>query len=169
MISDKFIEETAMKVLHLICTLETGSNSKRKGLRPIPGTSPLRFKSGWWDFTVKQIEELMGGKVYLHNTKRTASFVGGTVVDYKEFDITFGLYMPQDNSITQYGTQFWKPDFEADMEESLLREDCTLLKQLPFQHNLCYIMPRSKYSWHSSPILDKPMRRNHVYGNYKAI
>ena len=77
-----------MKVLHLICTLETGSNSKRKGLRPIPGTSPLRFKSGWWDFTVKQIEELMGGKVYLHNTKRTASFVGGTVVDYKEFDMT---------------------------------------------------------------------------------
>jgi hypothetical protein len=90
-------------------------------------------------------------------------------VDYKEFDITFGLYMPQDNSIINYGTQFWKPDFEADIDESLLREDCILLKQLPFQHNLCYIMPRSKYSWHSSPILDKPMRRNHVYGNYKAI
>ncbi|MBT6392637.1 MAG: hypothetical protein HOJ73_04540 [Nitrosomonadales bacterium] len=88
LISNKPIKETAMKVLHLICTLEAGSNSKRKGLRPIPGTSPLRFKSGWWDFTVEQIEELMGGKVYLHNTKRTDSFVGGTVVDYKEFDMT---------------------------------------------------------------------------------
>ena len=90
-------------------------------------------------------------------------------VDYKDFDITFGLYMPQDNSLTDYGTQFWSPDCEADIEVSLVREDCTLIKQLPFQHNVCYIMPRSKYSWHSSPILDKPMKRNHVYGYYKTV
>ena len=56
-----------MKVLHIICTLEEGSNTKRKGLRAIPGTSPRRFKSGWWDFTAEQIEELMGGKVYFQN------------------------------------------------------------------------------------------------------
>ena len=77
-----------MKVLHLICTLEEGSNTKRRGLRVIPGTSNRRWKSGWWDFTVEQIEELMGGKVYLHDTKRKVSYMGGTVVDYKEIDMT---------------------------------------------------------------------------------
>ena len=90
-------------------------------------------------------------------------------VDFEEFDITFGLYFPTDNTLTNYGTQFWKPEYEADMEDSLVREECTLIEQIPFQHNLCYIMPRSKYSWHSSPILDKPMKRNHVYGYYKTI
>ena len=79
------------------------------------------------------------------------------------------MYKRQDNTLTNYGTQFWKPEYEADMEDSLVREECTLIEQIPFQHNLCYIMPRSKYSWHSSPILDKPMKRNHVYGYYKTI
>lgn len=90
-------------------------------------------------------------------------------VDWKDFDITFGLYFPIDNTTLNYGTQFWKPDFDADMGDSLVREECTLIKQIPFQHNLCYFMPRSKYSWHSSPILDKPMVRNHVYGYYKTV
>ena len=65
--SNKPIKGITMEVLHLICTLEEGSNTKRKGLRAIPGTSPRRFKSGWWDFTAEQIEELMGGKVYFQN------------------------------------------------------------------------------------------------------
>ena len=90
-------------------------------------------------------------------------------VDWKDFDITVGLYFPIDNTTLNYGTQFWKPDFDADMGDSLVREECTLIKQIPFQHNLCYFMPRSKYSWHSSPILDKPMVRNHVYGYYKTV
>ena len=39
-------------------------------------------------------------------------------VDWKDFDITFGLYFPIDNTTLNYGTQFWKPDFDADMEDS---------------------------------------------------
>jgi hypothetical protein len=91
-------------------------------------------------------------------------------VDYDKFDITFGLYLPKDDSLKEYGTQFWKPnEIPTDLDVSLIRENCTLIDQVPFIANTMYFMPRTKHSWHSSPILDKPMRRNHVYGYYKTI
>ena len=91
-------------------------------------------------------------------------------VDYDKFDITFGLYLPRDDSLKEYGTQFWKPDeIPTNLDVSLIRENCTLIDQVPFIANTMYFMPRTKHSWHSSPIIDKPMRRNHVYGYYKTI
>lgn len=93
-------------------------------------------------------------------------------VDFDGFDITFGLYLPgeYENYLKDYGTQFWAPkeDNIDDLNKSLIREECSLIDQLPFKNGVSYFMPRSKYSWHSSPILDKPMRRRHVYGYFKS-
>lgn len=91
-------------------------------------------------------------------------------VDYDKFNITFGLYLPLDDSIKEYGTQFWKPnEIPEDLDTSLIREDCTLIDQVPFVANTMYFMPRTRHAWHSSPIIDKPMTRRHVYGYYKSI
>ena len=91
-------------------------------------------------------------------------------VDYDKFNITFGLYLPLDDSNKEYGTQFWEPnEKETDLDKSLIRENCTLIDQVPFVANNIYFMPRTKHSWHSSPIIDKPMTRRHVYGYYSAI
>lgn len=91
-------------------------------------------------------------------------------VDFDSFDITFGLYMPLDKSIKEYGTQFWQPhEVPEDLSVSLIRENCDLIDQIPFIPNIIYFMPRSNNSWHSSPILDKPMTRKHVYGYYSAV
>ena len=91
-------------------------------------------------------------------------------IDHPGFDITFGLYLPRDKSLSRYGTQFWLPkEQENDLEKSLIRENCTLIDQIPFLAGTTYFMPRTSYSWHSSPILDKEMIRNHVYGYYSAL
>lgn len=91
-------------------------------------------------------------------------------VDYKDFDITFGLYLPQDTTLEQYGTQFWKPkEHQTDLDKSLIRQDCNLIDQLPFKAGLVYFMPRSIHAWHSSPILNTQMERKHAYGYYKSI
>ena len=91
-------------------------------------------------------------------------------IDYNDFDITFGLYLPSDDSLRNYGTQFWKPkEHETDLEKSLIRQDCNLIDQLPFTSGLVYFMPRSIHAWHSSPILDTQMERKHAYGYYKSI
>ena len=91
-------------------------------------------------------------------------------VDFNDFDITFGLYLPGKHNIAEYGTQFWSPNNdEPDLTKSLLRDNCKLIDQLPFINGMCYFMPRTTKSWHSSPILDKPITRRHVYGYYKTI
>ena len=91
-------------------------------------------------------------------------------VDYDKFNITFGLYLPLDDSIKEYGTQFWEPKAEElDLDKSLVRENCNLIDQVPFISNYAYFMPRTNNSWHSSPIIDKPMMRRHVYGYYSAV
>lgn len=96
--------------------------------------------------------------------------ITGVHVDYDQFNITFGLYLPQDDSIKEYGTQFWTPnEIPDDLEVNIGREECTLIDQVPFIANTIYFMPRTIHSWHSSPILDRPMTRNHVYGYYKSI
>jgi len=83
------------------------------------------------------------------------------------------LYLPGNNKIANYGTQFWKPLIDVseiwDKDMSINREDCVLTEQAPFTNGTCYFMPRSIHSWHSSPIIDKPMDRKHVYGFYKTV
>lgn len=94
-------------------------------------------------------------------------------IDYKDFEMTFGLYLPGQEQIAEYGTQFWKPLIDVNhnwnTDISLSRDDCELTDQAPFTNGTCYFMPRSIHSWHSSPIIDKPMTRKHVYGYYSTI
>lgn len=88
-------------------------------------------------------------------------------VDCDLFGITFGMYLPGDDQVSEFGTQFWKPnDLEADLTKSLIRENCTLIDQLPFTNGTAYFIPRSAQAWHSSPIINKDIRRKHVYGFY---
>ena len=90
-------------------------------------------------------------------------------VDSDIFDITFGLYLPGEENIKEFGTQFWKPnEFESDLTKSLIRENCKLIDQLPFTNGTVYFIPRSSNAWHSSPIINKDIVRKHVYGYYKS-
>lgn len=93
-------------------------------------------------------------------------------IDSIDFDMTFGLFLPGDSDIQHYGTEFWQPLADIDNiwndDISLDRKDCQLIDRAPFTNGTCYFMPRTKHSWHSSPILDKQMDRKHVYGYYKA-
>jgi hypothetical protein len=90
-------------------------------------------------------------------------------VDSDIFDITFGLYLPGEENIREFGTQFWKPnEFESDLTKSLIRENCKLIDQLPFTNGTVYFIPRSANAWHSSPIINKDIVRKHVYGYYKT-
>lgn len=90
-------------------------------------------------------------------------------VDSDEFGITFGMYLPGDDQVTEFGTQFWQPnEFESDLTKSLVRENCKLIDQLPFTNGTAYFIPRSAKAWHSSPIINKDIRRKHVYGFYSA-
>ena len=77
--------------IHILNKLNEGSNFKRLGLDPIKGSSPLQFKSGYWDpisMGFKNVDEvrekLVGGMVFLHNDKNTDSFVGGLVLEIDE-------------------------------------------------------------------------------------
>ncbi len=90
-------------------------------------------------------------------------------VDSDLFDVTFGLYLPGKEQVTEFGTQFWKPnEFEDDLTKSLIRENCQLIDQLPFTNGTVYFIPRSANAWHSSPIINKDIVRKHVYGYYKT-
>ena len=80
-----------MNGIHILNKVIEGSNVKRLGLDPIKGSSPLQFKSGYWDpisMGFKDVDEvrekLVGGMVFLHNDKNTDSFVGGLVLEIDE-------------------------------------------------------------------------------------
>ena len=80
-----------MNGIHILNKVIEGSNVKRLGLDPIKGSSPLQFKSGYWDpismgfRNVDEVrEKLVGGMVFLHNDKNTDSFVGGLVLEIDE-------------------------------------------------------------------------------------
>ena len=80
-----------MNGIHILNKVIEGSNVKRLGLDPIKGSSPLQFKSGYWDpisMGFKDVDEvrekLVGGMVFLHNDKNTESFVGGLVLEIDE-------------------------------------------------------------------------------------
>ncbi|MDA9047706.1 hypothetical protein N9H46_00310 [Hellea sp.] len=90
-------------------------------------------------------------------------------VDSDLFGITFGMYLPGDDKVAEFGTQFWKPnEYEQDLETSILRENCKLIDQLPFTNGTTYFIPRTEKAWHSSPIINKDIRRKHVYGFYSV-
>ena len=89
-------------------------------------------------------------------------------VDFKNFDVTFGLYMPDDDSISEYGTEFWSPNkYTDDLDETFQKDECDFIMKVPFIPNIVYFMPRTNKSWHSSPDINRDITRKHIYGFYK--
>ena len=77
--------------IHILNKVVEGSNIKRIGLDVVKGSSPLQFKSGHWDpisMGFKDVDEvrekLVGGMVYLHNDKKSESFVGGLILEIED-------------------------------------------------------------------------------------
>jgi hypothetical protein len=91
-------------------------------------------------------------------------------IDFEKFDITFGLYMPDDDSLSKYGTEFWSPNqYTNNLDYSFRKEECDYIRTFPFIPNNIYFMPRTNRSWHSSPNIDKKIIRKHIYGFYERI
>jgi hypothetical protein len=44
------------------------------------------YESGHWDLTLEQAESLVGGMVYLHQTKALLSYFGGRIDSYRPVD-----------------------------------------------------------------------------------
>ena len=98
----------------------------------------------------------------------TESFkVNDVHVDFDLFDITFGLYMPEDDSLKEYGTEFWSPNqYVENLEDSFTKNECDFIFKIPFIPNIIYFIPRGNKSWHSSPDILTKLNRKHLYGYY---
>lgn len=88
-------------------------------------------------------------------------------IDFEKFDVTFGLYLPEDDSLKDYGTEFWSPnEYTEDWDKSFRKEECDFIFKIPFVPNIIYFMPRNNKSWHSSPNMPDKITRKHLYGYY---
>lgn len=99
----------------------------------------------------------------------TESFrVNDVHIDFEKFDITFGMYLPTDDSLREYGTEFWSPnEYTEDWDKSFRKEECDFIFKIPFIPNIIYFMPRNNKSWHSSPDMPNKIIRKHLYGYYE--
>jgi hypothetical protein len=89
-------------------------------------------------------------------------------IDFEMFDITFGLYIPSDDSLKEYGTEFWSPnEYTEDWNRSFRKEECDFIFKIPFIPNIIYFIPRNNKSWHSSPDMPEKINRRHLYGYYE--
>lgn len=98
----------------------------------------------------------------------TESFgVNDVHIDFEKFDITFGLYLPNDTTLKEYGTEFWSPnEYTEDWDRSFSKEECDFIFKIPFVPNIIYFIPRTNKSWHSSPDMPNKITRKHLYGYY---
>lgn len=69
-----------VKAIHFKCGL--GANGRPLGLSAIdkPAT---RFRSCCWDVTEEEARQLVGGWIYLHETKAKPSYFGGVVYAFE--------------------------------------------------------------------------------------
>ena len=80
-----------MKVLHIKSDkFLDGSTWRRQGLDIIKGTKPLQYTSCCWDFKLDDINDVIGGKIFLHHTKNKPSYVGGVVTKIEEVTLSDG-------------------------------------------------------------------------------
>jgi hypothetical protein len=86
--------EATMKVLHLI-NKKRPNSYKREGLSLVEG-EPNHYVSCCWDFDLDECRTLIGGMIYLHDTKKDKSFIGGVVKDVQPIDLNIGgkYYQP---------------------------------------------------------------------------
>jgi hypothetical protein len=71
-----------MMTIHLICKYE---GSTPKGLTRIDKENNL-WSTGNWDIGLSDAEKLVGGMVFLHETKSQRSYFGGCIVSFEKVD-----------------------------------------------------------------------------------
>ena len=69
-----------MKSIHFKCERE---GITLRGLTSVVSFTN-RHRSCCWDITAQEAKELIGGWIYLHNTKNETSVFGGKIIDYEE-------------------------------------------------------------------------------------
>ena len=71
-----------MKVLHVI-NKQSDDGPGLRHLWPAPGEKDV-FHSGYWDLPLAEAETLIGGMLYLHETKAKPSRFGGRVLSVEQ-------------------------------------------------------------------------------------
>ena len=62
-------------------------DTKHEGL--FRTNKPDHYVSCCWDFKIEDAVDLIGGRIYLHHTKKDLSFMGGVVTDVVKCDLRF--------------------------------------------------------------------------------
>jgi hypothetical protein len=83
-----------MKVLHLI-NRKRPNSYQREGLTLV-SDEPHHYVSCCWDLDFAECQTLIGGMIYLHNSKGEKSFMGGVVKEVEQIDLNIGgpYYQP---------------------------------------------------------------------------
>jgi len=96
-----------LKVVHLINKKKQNFDPKTKGPYDTKHEGLFLtdlvnvYVSCCWDFKVEDAEELIGGRIYLHHTKKKISFMGGVVTKVTNCDLRFAnkYFDPQKQKI----------------------------------------------------------------------
>ena len=96
-----FLQETPKKdismttdtkfVLHLKCDgrgHKTGILTHLNGVTRKFDLGPNTYSSGYWDIKLEEGKKLIGGELFLHETKNKTSTLGGEVIDVYEQELT---------------------------------------------------------------------------------
>ena len=78
-------------VLHLKCEGRghtTGIPSQLNGVKRRFDLGDNTYQSGYWNIELEEGKKLVGGEIFLHETKSKPSMVGGEVIDVYEQELT---------------------------------------------------------------------------------
>lgn len=84
-----------MKVVHLINKLKIDYDPRTRGPYDTKHEGLFRtdvrdiYVSCCWDFNSEEAQQLVGGRIYLHHTKKEISFMGGVVTKVTSCDLRF--------------------------------------------------------------------------------
>lgn len=96
-----------MKVVHLINKLKIDYDPRTRGPYDTKHEGLFRtdardiYVSCCWDFNSEEAMQLVGGRIYLHHTKKEKSFMGGVVTKVTNCDLRFAnkYFDPQKQKI----------------------------------------------------------------------
>lgn len=119
----------------------------------------------------KLVEEVELGTPNISLWEDTNNFsVNDVHIDYGSFYVTLGIFLPDDDSTIEYGTEFWDPyKFSDNRDETFTKQECDLIERLPFKQNTGYVMVSDSKSYHASPDINKDIIRKHIYVSYPKI
>lgn len=72
-----------MNAIHFTCDRDVNGGLSNLTYDKESGT----YRSGFWNITVDQAESLVGGWVYLHQTKATTSQFGGKILSFEQVTV----------------------------------------------------------------------------------